>query len=176
MALEPIMPTLQEDNPELADFRRRFWWTLPLTVMVAVIAMSGGAFDGLLGPARPWVELLLATPVVLWAGWPFYLRWADSLRNRAPNMWTLIGTGTGAAWLYSLVATLAPGIFPDSFRSNGHLVVYFEAAAVIISLTLLGQMLELRARSKLAPSGHCWGSRPKPPAACAMTAARKIFP
>ncbi|HLF30426.1 MAG TPA: heavy metal translocating P-type ATPase [Xanthomonadales bacterium] len=148
MALEPVMPTLQEDNPELADFRRRFWWTLPFTVLVTVIAMSGGAFDTLLGRSRPWVELLLATPVVLWAGWPFYLRWVDSLRNRSPNMWTLIGTGTGAAWLYSLIATLAPGVFPESFRSDGHIAVYFEAAAVIITLTLLGQVLELRARSE----------------------------
>jgi copper-(or silver)-translocating P-type ATPase len=149
MALEPVMPTAEvEHNPELADFRRRFWWTLPLTVLVVIIAMSGGAFDGLLGGARPWVELALATPVVLWAGWPFFVRWAESFANRSPNMWTLIGTGTGAAYLYSVVATFAPGLFPSSFHMDGHVAVYFEAAAVIISLTLLGQVLELKARSE----------------------------
>ena len=149
MALEPVMPALEDDdNPELADFRRRFWWTLPLTLIVAAIAMSGGFFDPMLGAARPWVELALATPVVLWAGWPFFVRWAQSIRNRSPNMWTLIGTGTGAAYVYSVVATIAPDVFPDSFRMGEHVGVYFEAAAVIISLTLLGQVLELKARSE----------------------------
>ncbi len=149
MALEPMMPSLDEEsNPELDDFRRRFWWTLPLTVAVVVIAMSGGAFDTLLGGARPWVELVLATPVVLWAGWPFFQRWAKSIVSRQPNMWTLIGTGTGTAWLYSVVATVAPGLFPASFRVDGQVAVYFEAAAAIISLTLLGQVLELKARSE----------------------------
>jgi Cu+-exporting ATPase len=149
MALEPVMPSLEEErNPELEDFRRRFWWTLPLTLAVFVIAMSGGAFDALLGAARPWLELVLATPVVLWAGWPFFLRWGKSIATRQPNMWTLIGTGTGTAWLYSVIATVAPGIFPPSFRAEGQVAVYFEAASVIISLTLLGQMLELRARSR----------------------------
>ena len=149
MALEPVMPSLEEqDNPELDDFRRRFWWTLPLTGLVFVIAMSGGAFDGLLGATRPWVELALATPVVLWAGRPFFERWWQSLFTRQLNMWTLIGTGTGAAWLYSVVATVAPGSFPDSFRMSGQVGVYFEASAVIISLTLLGQILELKARSE----------------------------
>ena len=149
MALEPVMPSAEAtENPELADFRRRFWYTLPLTVMVTVIAMSGGAFDSLLGAARPWVELALASPVVLWSGWPFFVRWAQSLRQLAPNMWTLIGTGTGAAYLYSVIATVAPDFFPPSFRLGGHVAVYFEAAAVIISLTLLGQVLELKARSE----------------------------
>lgn len=149
MALEPLMPDGDaESSPELADFRRRFWYTLPLTVLVALLAMSGGAFDGLLGPVRPWVELALATPVVLWSGWPFFLLWAQSLHRRAPNMWTLIGTGTGAAYLYSVAATVAPELFPASFRLGGHVAVYFEAAAVIISLTLLGQVLELRARAE----------------------------
>ena len=149
MALEPVLPELEEnENPELADFRRRFWWPLPLTIAVAVIAMSGGLLDTLLGTARPWVELVLATPVVLWAGWPFFVRWAQSIANRSPNMWTLIGTGTGAAYLYSVVATVAPDLFPPSFRIGGHVAVYFEAAAVIVSLTLLGQVLELRARSE----------------------------
>jgi Cu+-exporting ATPase len=149
MALEPVMPSLEEqDNPELDDFRRRFWWTLPLTALVFAIAMSGGAFDSLLGAARPWVELALATPVVFWAGAPFFQRWWQSLLTRQPNMWTLIGTGTGAAWIYSVVATAAPGSFPDSFRMGGQVAVYFEASAVIISLTLLGQILELKARSE----------------------------
>ena len=149
MALEPVMPSSEaRDNPELADFRRRFWYTLPLTIMVTLIAMSGGAFDSLLGTARPWMELALATPVVLWSGWPFFVRWFQSLKRRSPNMWTLIGTGTGAAYLYSVIATLAPGIFPASFRLDGDVAVYFEAAAVIISLTLLGQVLELKARSE----------------------------
>src|SRR5690606_4091054 len=146
-ATEPAVPArVDDDNPELADFRRRFWWTLPLTLIVAAIAMSGGFFDPMLGAARPWVELALATPVVLWAGWPFFVRWAQSIRNRSPNMWTLIGTGTGAAYVYSVVATVAPDVFPDSFRMGEHVGVYFEAAAVIISLTLLGQVLELKAR------------------------------
>ena len=149
MALEPVMPSSDAgENPELADFRRRFWYTLPLTIMVTLIAMSGGAFDNLLGMARPWVELALATPVVLWSGWPFFVRWIQSLKQRSPNMWTLIGTGTGAAYLYSVIATVAPGIFPTSFRLDGDVAVYFEAAAVIISLTLLGQVLELKARSE----------------------------
>jgi P-type Cu+ transporter len=149
MALEPVMPELEErENPELLDFRRRFWWPLPATILVTVIAMSGGIFDPLLGAARPWVELLLATPVVLWGGWPFFVRWAQSIANRSPNMWTLIGTGVLAAYGYSVVATLAPGLFPESFRMGGHVAVYFEAAAVIVSLTLLGQVLELRARAE----------------------------
>ncbi|HRP98022.1 MAG TPA: heavy metal translocating P-type ATPase [Rhodocyclaceae bacterium] len=149
MALEPVLPGGEEaDNPELADFRRRFWWTLPLTVFVTAIAMSGGAFDPLLGAARPWVELALATPIVLWAGWPFFVRGVQSIVNRSPNMWTLIGLGTGAAFVYSVIATVAPQLFPPSFRMGEHVAVYFEAAAVIISLTLLGQVLELKARSE----------------------------
>jgi Cu+-exporting ATPase len=149
MALEPVLPELEAgENPELADFRRRFWWTLPLTVLVTLIAMSGGAFDALLGAARPWVELALATPVVLWSGWPFFVRGVQSVKNRSPNMWTLIGLGTGSAYLYSVVATVLPGVFPPSFQVAGHVAVYFEAAAVIISLTLLGQVLELKARSE----------------------------
>ena len=149
MALEPVLPELEAgENPELADFRRRFRGTLPLTVLVTLIAMSGGLFDPLLGAARPWAELALGTPVVLWAGWPFFVRGAQSVINRSPNMWSLIGLGTGAAWLYSVTATVLPGIFPPSFRIDGHVAVYFEAAAVIISLTLLGQVLELKARSE----------------------------
>lgn len=149
MALEAVTPgSATDENPELADFRRRFWTTLPLTVLVTLSAMSGGAFNAILGNARPWIELLLATPVVLWSGWPFFVRWLQSMRQRSPNMWTLIGTGTGAAYAYSVIAVVAPGLFPDSFRHGDHIAVYFEAAAVIISLTLLGQVLELKARSE----------------------------
>ncbi len=149
MALEPELPSeTTEDSAELADLRRRFWWTLPLTIMAVIIAMSGDLFTPLLGAARPFVELLIATPVVLWSGWPFFVRWARSIATLKPNMWTLIGTGTGAAYLYSVVATLAPDLFPESFHRGGHVAVYFEAAAAIISLTLLGQVLELKARSE----------------------------
>src|SRR5688572_17849941 len=117
MALEPVMPTATiEANPELDDFRKRFWWTLPLTILLVIIAMSGSAVDGLLGERRAYIELLIATPVVLWSGWPFFVRWARSILTLQPNMWTLIGTGTAAAYLYSLAATLVPDIFPDSFR------------------------------------------------------------
>ncbi|MCP5277920.1 MAG: heavy metal translocating P-type ATPase [Thiobacillus sp.] len=149
MALEPVAPSAEaEENPELADFRRRFWWTLPLTLIVTAIAMSGGLFDAVPGATRPWVELALATPVVLWSGWPFFVRGVRSVAGRSPNMWTLIGLGTSAAYAYSVVATVAPGVFPESFRVDGHVAVYFEAAAVIISLTLFGQVMELKARSE----------------------------
>lgn len=149
MALEPEMPTLvDEDNPELRDFTRRFWWTLPLTAIVLVLAMLGHRIAFLSVDVRTWVELALSAPVVLWAGWPFFERCVQSVGNRSPNMWTLIGIGVGAAFGYSVVATLAPGLFPASFREHGRVGVYFEAATVIVSLTLLGQLLELKARSK----------------------------
>jgi len=149
MALEPEMPSLQdEDNPELRDFTRRFWWTLPLTAIVLALAMLGHRITFLTTEARTWIELALTAPVVLWAGWPFFERCVQSIRNRSPNMWTLIGIGVAAAFGYSVVATIAPDLFPASFREHGRVGVYFEAAAVIVSLTLLGQLLELRARSK----------------------------
>jgi Cu+-exporting ATPase len=149
MALEPEMPSLDEEqNPELRDFSRRFWWTLPLSAMTFILAMFGAALGIADAGTRGWIELVLATPVVLWAGWPFLVRCVQSIRNRSPNMWTLIGIGVGAAYGYSVVATVAPGIFPASFHEHGRVGVYFEAAAVIVSLTLLGQLLELRARSK----------------------------
>lgn len=148
MALEPEMPSLEdEENPELRDFSRRFWWTLPLTVVVVALAMLGPRFGWLSTGARTWLELVLATPVVLWAALPFFQRCVASIRNRSPNMWTLIGIGVAAAYGYSVVATVAPDIFPASFREHGRVGVYFEAAAVIVSLTLLGQVLELRARA-----------------------------
>jgi Cu+-exporting ATPase len=151
MALEPMMPSLDEgENPELTDFRRRFWWSLPLSIATLALAMLAMTplLHGVPPDVRVWIELVLATPVVLWAGWPFVQRWAQSIRNRSPNMWTLIGTGVLAAYGYSVVATLAPGLFPPSFQQHGHVGVYFEAAAVIISLTLLGQLMELRARAQ----------------------------
>lgn len=142
------MPSLEEDNPELRDFSRRFIWTLPLTIIVLLLAMFGHRLSFPPVAVRTWLELVLSAPVVLWAGWPFFVRCAQSIRNRSPNMWTLIGIGVGAAFGYSVVATVAPDLFPVSFQEHGRVGVYFEAAAVIVSLTLLGQMLELRARSK----------------------------
>ena len=149
MALEPVMPTLEDEaNPELADFTRRFWWTLPLTVVVTVLAMFGHQLGWMDMAAQSWLELALTLPIVAWAGWPFFVRGAQSVMNRSPNMWTLISLGTGSAFVYSVVATVAPQVFPDSFMAMGRVAVYFEAAAVIISLTLLGQLLELKARSQ----------------------------
>jgi P-type Cu+ transporter len=148
MALEPLLPALEdEENPELADFRRRFWYTLPLSLVVLASAMFGHSLDLFSAAARTWIELALSAPVVVWAGWPFFVRWAQSIRNRSPNMWTLIGTGVGAAFGYSVAATLVPDAFPASFREHGRVGVYYEAAAIIVSLTLLGQLLELKARS-----------------------------
>jgi len=149
MALEPVVPTLEDDeNPELVSFSRRFWWTLPMTVIVTTLAMFGHRLGWFDMATQSWIELALSLPVVLWAGWPFFVRGAQSVVRRNPNMWTLISLGTGAAFVYSVVATVAPGVFPDSFISMGRVAVYFEAAVVIISLTLFGQMLELKARSK----------------------------
>ena len=149
MSLEPVMPSLdQDEDPELREFQQRFWWTLPLTVVVAFLAMAGHRVPGLDIGVQTWLELTLSLPIVLWAGMPFFKRGWQSVVSRSPNMWTLIGLGTGAAFVYSVVATLAPGVFPDSFLSMGRIGVYFEAAAVIISLTLLGQVLELKARSQ----------------------------
>ncbi|MDO8788448.1 MAG: heavy metal translocating P-type ATPase [Sulfuritalea sp.] len=150
MTLEPVLPDLEkdEDNTEYRDFHRRFWASLPLTAIVVVLAMAGHRLGWLDPAVRTWGELLLTVPIVLWAGAPFFVRGWQSLVHRSPNMWTLISLGTGAAFVYSVVATLAPGWFPLSFAAHGRIGVYFEAAAVIISLTLLGQMLELRARSQ----------------------------
>lgn len=148
MTLEPLLPDLDDDNPELRDFSRRFWWTLPLTLVVLALAMLGERLHLMDMATQSWVELVLSLPIVLWAGWPFFSRGWLSVVNRSPNMWTLIGLGTGAAFIYSVVATVAPEVFPASFMSMGRVGVYFEAAAVIISLTLLGQVLELKARSQ----------------------------
>jgi Cu+-exporting ATPase len=146
---------MRRSNPELRDFTRRFVWTLPLTVASLVLGMGGAHVLPLSGAARSWLEL--ASPVVLWAGWPFLVRCVDSIRHRSPNMWTLIGLGVSAAYGYSVVATLAPDLFPASFRMHGRVAVYFEAAATIVSLTLLGQLMELRAFADLG--GHQGAAR-----------------
>jgi len=155
MALEPREIALEEEeNPELKDMTRRFWIGFVLAFPVFFLAMSemipGKPVQQLLSPSvMSWVQWALATPVVLWCGWPFFQRAWASLVNRSLNMFTLIGLGTGTAYVYSAVATLTPGLFPNSFRGeSGEVAVYFEAAAVIIVLVLLGQVLELRARSQ----------------------------
>jgi len=155
MALEPKTVTLDyAENPELADMRRRFWISVALTVPILILAMGSMVFPHafasiLTGSLRLWIEAALATPVVLWAGGPFFVRGAQSLRNRSLNMFTLIALGVGVAYLFSVVALLAPNLLPPSFRGHGGQVgVYFEAAAAITTLVLLGQVLELRARSQ----------------------------
>jgi Cu+-exporting ATPase len=154
MALEPRTVTLEEANPELVAMTRRFWIggaiTLPLFILAMSDMLPGHPVQGLLPHGMMgWIEFILATPVVLWAGFPFFQRGWASVVNRSPNMFTLIAIGTGVAYLYSMVATIAPGIFPASFRTHGGEVGrYFEAAAVITVLVLLGQVLELRARSR----------------------------
>ena len=155
MALEPRTVTATEpENPELTDMTRRFWVSVGLTaplLLIAMLDMLPGmpVQHALPGAWLPWIELLLATPVVLWAGWPFFQRGWASVVHRSTNMFTLIAMGTGVAYFYSLIATLFPGIFPASFRDmNGVPAVYFEAAAAITTLVLLGQVLELRARSR----------------------------
>ena len=154
MGLEPEMVTADAGpSAELIDMSRRFWIALVLTIPVFVLEMGGHLFPALhhLVPAKlsTWVQFALATPVVLWAGWPFFERGWASLKTRNLNMFTLIAMGTGVAWAYSVVATLAPGIFPAAFRAgDGTVAVYFEAAAVITTLVLLGQVLELRARER----------------------------
>jgi len=150
MALEPTTVALtDEENPELVDMRRRFWVSVTLAVPVFLLGMS----DLIPGISLPrglsWIQLILTSPVVLWCGWPFFVRAWQSIVNRYLNMFTLIGLGVGVAYVFSVVATIAPGIFPQSFRAHGGGVpVYFESAAVITSLVLFGQVLELKARSK----------------------------
>ena len=149
MALEPMLPAEGEAaNPELRDMTRRFWVGVALSLPLIVLAMAAN-FVGLAPRTAVWLELILATPAVLWCGWPFFERGWRSILSRRLNMFTLIALGTGVAYTYSLVAALAPGIFPPSFRTaGGGVPVYFEAAAVIVTLVLLGQVLELRARSQ----------------------------
>jgi len=155
MALEPMTVSLdQEENPELIDMTRRFWIAVVLTIPVFALGMSD------LIPGQPlqqlvsmrtlqWVQLILATPVVLWCGWPFFVRAWESIVNRSLNMFTLIGLGVAVGYLFSVIAVVLPGVFPHSFRhADGNVPVYFEAAAVVVTLVLLGQVLELRARSQ----------------------------
>jgi Cu+-exporting ATPase len=151
MALEPAQPTPDDGpNPELIDFTRRFWVSLVLAVPLLLISMSGEMMGVHLVPMRwsPWVQFALTTPIVLWAARPFFERGWASLWSRNYNMFTLIATGVGAAFLYSLAATIAPGLFPAAFREHGAMApVYYEAAGVVVALVLLGQVLELRARA-----------------------------
>ena len=155
MALEPRTVTVDnEDNPELRDMTRRFWFaaalTVPLVAIVMIDMLPGAPISSVLpGRARVFIEIALATPVCLWSAWPFYVRAVRSVQNMSLNMFTLIGLGVTVAYLYSLVAALAPGVFPESFRGHGgEVAVYFEAAGTIVTLILLGQVLELRARSQ----------------------------
>ena len=155
MALEPRTITLEDKNPELEDMTRRFWVSTALTVPLVILAMIRhlpGAHQVIghtLAAYATWIELALATPVVLWGGWPFFVRAVDSVRFRHLNMFTLIGLGVAVAYVYSLIATLFPTLFPASFRdASGHVGVYYEAAAAIVTLVLLGQVMELRARSR----------------------------
>lgn len=155
MALEPMAPgATEEENPELAEMTRRFWVSALLTAPLVLLAMAdmlpghpvGRMFSR---PLLGWIEFGLATPVVLWGGWPFFVRGWASIKNRSPNMFTLIAIGVGVAFLFSVAALLIPGAFPDAFRDeNGRVEGYFEAAAAIVTLVLLGQVLELRARSQ----------------------------
>ncbi|WP_108460654.1 heavy metal translocating P-type ATPase [Devosia naphthalenivorans] len=153
MALEPELPTAETGpSPELQDMTRRFWVGSALALPVFVLEMTAHVIDlhhWVSGQTLNWIQLVLATPVVLWAGWPFFERGWGSIRNRSLNMFTLIAMGIGVAWIYSVVATFLPGIFPGNMREmDGAVPVYFEAAAVITALALLGQVLELRAREK----------------------------
>ena len=152
MALEPVTVTLEDQpNEELEDMTRRFWWSLALTVPILGFMIAefllGDLLHRLPSGWQNWIELVLATPVVLWGGWPFFQRGWASVLTRHLNMFTLIALGVGAAYVFSVVATLVPGLFPESFRMGGQVAVYFEPAAVIVVLVLLGQVLELRARA-----------------------------
>src|SRR3954471_21161587 len=151
MALEPMTASLDDaPNAELLDMRRRFAISLIFSIPLLFLGMSEmfGMHELAMKPWLPWIELALATPVVLWCGWPFFVRAGASIVSRHLNMFTLIGMGTGAAYLYSVAATLFPNVFPPSFKTMGVLPLYYEPAAVIITLVLLGQVLELRARDK----------------------------
>jgi P-type Cu+ transporter len=154
MALEPLTISLkEEEDHELKDMVRLFWVSLGLTLPLVAIAMGhllpGRPFETLLMGAQRWIELVLATPVVLWGGWPFFVRGWQSVLNRSPNMFTLIALGTGVAYAYSVAAALFPELFPDAFKDDhGQVGLYFEAAAVIVTLVLLGQVMELKARSR----------------------------
>lgn len=172
MALEPRTVTVgEESNPELREMTRRFWVSVVLTIPLLVLGMSHGMWlTGMSAGVEAWIELVLATPVVLWCGWPFFQRGWASVQNRSLNMFTLIAMGTGTAYFFSLVATVFPWIFPAQFRdASGGLPIYFEAAAAITALVLLGQVLELRAR-------HRTGGAIRALLKLAPTTARRITP
>lgn len=153
MALEPMQPTLDDaPNPELVDFSHRFWMTLPLTLIVFVLAMGSHIHSFISPHIQPWIELVLATPVVLWAGKPFIERCWTSYKTGNLNMWSLIGVGVLAAYIYSVVATIFPSVIPMEAKTGHGVAVYFEAACMIVSLSLLGQIMELKARAKTADS------------------------
>ena len=181
MTLEPVVATADAGpNPELIDMTRRFWIGLALAIPVMALEMGGHLTNlhVVLGQnLSNWIQLVLATPVVLWAGWPFFVKGWQSLVTRNLNMFTLIAMGTGVAWLYSIVATVAPGAFPIAFRSpEGAVAIYFEAAAVITVLVLLGQVLELRAREQTSGAIRALlDLAPKPPARSKLTATTRKF-
>ncbi|HHN78870.1 MAG TPA: heavy metal translocating P-type ATPase, partial [Phycisphaerales bacterium] len=152
MALEPVDASAEQDDGELRDMTRRFWiaaaLSTPLLLLVMLNMLPGHPVETIIGPVvSQWIELALATPVILWCAFPFFVRGVQSIRTMNPNMWTLISIGVSIAYVFSVVATIAPGLFPESLRNDaGRVGVYFEAAAVIVALVLLGQVLELRAR------------------------------
>jgi len=157
------------------SFTRRFWWTLPLTIIVTTLAMAGHYINGLPVIARTWIEMVMTIPIVFWAGWPFFVRWAESIRRRSPNMWTLIGTGVAAALVYSLAATVAPGLFPKGFEAHGRIGVYYEAAAVIVSLTCWDRCWSCEPARRPPPqSSPCWALLQRPHAASVATAGRRM--
>jgi Cu+-exporting ATPase len=175
-----VLPKVPIPDPELVDMTRWFWiglvLTLPLLAFVMGDMLPGQPLRQVIpGRVSAWLQLVLATPVVLWAGWPFFERGWASIVNRSLNMFTLIALGTGMAWVYSVVGALAPGLFPASFRTHGAEVgLYFEAASVITVLVLLGQVLELRARSQTSSAiGHCFAWRRRPRAGSGATEPRK---
>ncbi|MEJ6626364.1 MAG: copper-translocating P-type ATPase [Actinomycetes bacterium] len=149
MALEPLMPSVEEvENIDLLQFQRKFWITFPLSVFSVLLALLGESTSLLTPHTSSWFQMVLSIPVVLWAGKIFFLRCWQSIQTRNPNMWTLIGIGIGSAFGYSVVATIFPEIFPESFKTDGSVAVYFEAANVIVTLTILGQILELKSIAK----------------------------
>ena len=177
MALEAVIPREDAANPELDDFRRRFWSTLPFTVVLAVVEMFGHGLGFIPHALFPWIELLLAAPVVFWGGRTLFGRFAESLEARRFNMWTLIGLGAGASFAYSLLATFFPLAFPPAFWSMGRISLYYEATAEIISLTLLGQILELRARASTSGAiAALLGLAPKTALRLADDGAEEVIP
>jgi Cu+-exporting ATPase len=187
MALVPIAGTGEADNAEQRDLTRRFWVGAVLSVPLVLLAMApmAGITEpfGLAPRARGWVELLLGTPAVLWVGWPILKKFWLSVSNWSLNMYSLVGLGVGLAYLFSMVAVFAPGVFPEEFRQHGAVGTYFEAAAVIVTLVILGDLLQVRAMGqtsqavrdllKLAPNLRCSSMRSRLAIRCASSRARK---